>query len=56
VISDHASDIIYAATKRIFTQDVGVGEALVALLATHAERSLKGMLLILFWLFKIQVC
>jgi hypothetical protein len=36
VISDHASNIIYAATKKIFTQDAVVGEALAALLATHA--------------------
>ncbi|KAE7996355.1 hypothetical protein FH972_001086 [Carpinus fangiana] len=42
VISEHADDIIYAATKRIFTQDAAVGEALAALLATHAA-SLYGV-------------
>jgi hypothetical protein len=42
VISDYVGDIIYATTKRIFTHDAAVGEALTALLATHAA-SLYGI-------------
>lgn len=35
MINDHVSGIIYAATKRIFTQDADIGEAQAAFLATH---------------------
>ena len=36
VISDYTGDIIYAVTKRFFTQDGAVGEALATFLVTHA--------------------
>jgi dihydroorotase len=63
VINYHADDIIYATTKRIFMQDAAVGEALAALLATHAA-SLYGVYNLILeryainiiLLFKIQVC